>query len=221
MIQNSGVREHLGRRVVAPRLPNGCRRARHRLAGRGRPQHLRDEHDDEALSEAEPQESGFVPARLNHVGNRHDRQGRAGAEARRRQSRGEATPVGKPFQRVADRSAVNHARADAANRGAEVQQEQRVSHRVDDPCDAHEHAAAGDHDPRTKPVDQVAFDRDEPGLRQHEDREGELNRGAAPVVFLIDRPDEQRPPVLQIRDHDHADDAEEQLSPARRHVSPY
>ena len=36
------------------------------------------------------------------------------------------------------------------------------------------------------------------------------------MIFLIDRIDEKRPTVLQVRDHHHADDAEDELAPARR-----
>src|SRR5262249_15611112 len=51
-----------------------------------------------------------------------------------------------------------------------------------------------------------------------EDENGkrDLDRGPSPMIFLIDRIDEQRPAVLQVGDHHHADDAENQLSPARR-----
>ena len=42
-------------------------------------------------------------------------------------------------------------------------------------------------------------------------RECDLDRRAAPVVLLIDRVDEQRPSILQVGDHHHADDAEDQL----------
>jgi hypothetical protein len=35
------------------------------------------------------------------------------------------------------------------------------------------------------------------------------------MVFLIDRADKQRPTVLQVGDHHHAYDAEDQLAPAR------
>src|SRR5437588_8530442 len=62
----------------------------------------------------------------------------------------------------------------------------------------------------------LAFDRHQPGLGEHEDRERDLDRRASPMVFLIDRPDEQRPAVLQVGDHHHADDAEDELTPAGR-----
>ena len=79
-----------------------------------------------------------------------------------------------------------------------------------------EHSAAADHHLRTELVDQVSLDRYEPCLGQDEDREGDLNRRAAPMIFLIDRIDEKRPSILQVGDHHHADDAEDKLPPARR-----
>ncbi|MGY4435870.1 hypothetical protein ACVWWO_008347 [Bradyrhizobium sp. F1.13.1] len=52
-----------------------------------------------------------------------------------------------------------------------------------------------------------------PGFGDDEDGEGELDRGASPMVRVIDRIDEQRPAVLQVGDHRHADDAHDQLEP--------
>ena len=123
---------------------------------------------------------------------------------------------GNHFSALPTEAAVDDAGADAADRRADIEQEQRVGDRVDHPGDRDQHAAAADHDLRAELVDQVTLDRHQPGFGQHEDGEGHLDRGAAPVVFLIDRIDEQRPAVLQVGDHHHADDAEDQLTPARR-----
>src|SRR5438270_719584 len=79
--------------------------------------------------------------------------------------------IGKPLERVADAGPVDRARADAADRGREVQQEQRIGDRVDDPGDADQHAADEHHRTRPEAVDEVAFDRDQPGLGDDEDRE--------------------------------------------------
>ena len=65
---------------------------------------------------------------------------------------------------------------------------------------------------RSELVDQIAFERHQPSLGEDEDREGDLDRRAAPVIFLIDRIDEKRPAVLQVGDHHHADDAEDKLA---------
>ena len=127
---------------------------------------------------------------------------------------GEAAAIRKPFQRVADAGAVDRAGADAADDGGGVEQRQRVRVGIQHPGQRDHHAAEHDDDARAVFVDEPGFDRDQPGLGHHEDREGELDRGAAPVIFRVDRIDEQRPAVLQVRDHRHADDAHDELKPA-------
>ena len=73
---------------------------------------------------------------------------------------------------------------------------------------------AGYDDPaRPEAIDEVTFDRNEPSLDENEDSEGDLNGRATPVVFGIDRIDEQRPAVLQVRHACHADDADDELHP--------
>ena len=64
-------------------------------------------------------------------------------------------------------------------------------------------------------VDQVAFERQQPGLAQHKYREGELDGRPAPAMRPVDRQHEQRPAVLQVGDRHHANDAEDELAPAR------
>ena len=46
---------------------------------------------------------------------------------------------------------------------------------------------------RTPPIDEPTLDGHEPGLGQHEDCEGDLDRRTTPMVFLIDWIDEQCP----------------------------
>ena len=128
-------RQHLGRAVVTPRLLHSRRRRRHDLARLRGTQQERDKDHHEALPKAEPQECRFIAARLDHVGDRDYGQRRAGAEAGRSQPGRKAPPIRKPLQRVADRSAVNHSGADAADRGADIEQEQGVGHGVDHPGD--------------------------------------------------------------------------------------
>src|SRR5438552_3761582 len=69
---------------------------------------------------------------------------------------------------------------------------------------------------RAELVDEPAFDGHEPGLGRHEDREGDLNVGAAPMEPRVDRIDKVGPAVLQVRDHHHADDPCDQLKPTVR-----
>ena len=94
-----------------------------------------------------------------------------------------------------------------------IEKEERIRERVDHPCNGDQNAADADHHARPKLVDQIAFERNQPGLGQNEDREGDLDRGFAPMIFLIDGIDEQRPAVLQVGNHHHADDAGRQLAP--------
>jgi hypothetical protein len=43
-----------------------------------------------------------------------------------------------------------------------------------------------------------------------------LDCRSAPVKFLVDRVNEQRPSVLQVGDHSHAEDAADELAPTFR-----
>ena len=171
------------------------------------------EHD-QALPDAEIEERALIAAGRDHAGDRHHGDGGARAEAGRGRARGEAAAVRKPFQRVADAGAVDRAGADAGDDGGGVQHRQRVRVGIQNPGHRDHHAAEHDDDARAVFIDEPGFDRDQPGLGHDEDREGELDRGAAPVIFRIDRIDEQRPAILQVGDHRHADDAHDQLKPA-------
>ena len=62
-----------------------------------------------------------------------DGDGGAGAEARRRNAGGETASARKPFERVADASAVNTSRPNAAQRCRKIQKCQRISHGIDQP----------------------------------------------------------------------------------------
>src|SRR5438876_1011011 len=68
--------------------------------------------------------------------------------------------------------------------------------------------------PMQVPYTAPAFDRNQPGLSEDEDRKGDLDRSTPPMVLLVYRIDKQCPPVLQVSDHHHADDARQQLEPA-------
>jgi hypothetical protein len=58
-----------------------------------------------------------------------------------------------------------------------------------------------------------ASGRREPGLERDEDAERQLDVGDRPTVRLVHRLDKQRPAVLEIGDHHHAEDAEGELRP--------
>src|SRR6516164_8612012 len=122
-------------------------------------------------------------------------------------------PAGKPFQRIADAGSIHGARTDAADDSGGVEEGERVSAGVENPGERDHHAAEHDDDARAVFVDEPRLDRNEPGFGDDKDRERELDRGASPVILGIDRIDEQRPAVLQIGDHRHADDAHDELEP--------
>src|SRR5437773_353572 len=126
----------------------------------------------------------------------------------------EPAPVGKPFERVAHARAVYRSGADAADDGTRVQHRQRVRKRIDHPRRGDEHAGDDADELRPETVDEISLERDEPRLRQNEDGERHLNGRPPPVVPVVDRIDEERPTVLEVGDHRHADDAEDQLPPA-------
>ena len=182
---------------------------------RWRAQQEPDQHHHDALRQPEDDESGLVATAGDHVGDRHHRERRARAEAGGGQPGRKAALVGEPFQRVADGGAVDEPRPDPAERGRDVEQRQRAGEAVQHPGGADQHAAGADGEARPDAVDHVAGQRQQPGLAQDEDGEGDLDRRLAPVMRLIERRDEQRPAVLQVGDHHHADNAEDQLTPAR------
>jgi hypothetical protein len=117
----------------------------------------------------------------------------------------------KPLQRIADAGAVHRAGADAADRGGNIEHGQRIRDRVQRPGNADQNAANQHDNLGPEAIDEPAFDRHQPCLGKHKDAERHLDRGAAPMILLIDRRDEQRPAVLQVGDHHHADDADGEL----------
>ncbi len=180
--------------------------------------HHRDQEDARALQDAEEQERVLVAQALDHAGDRNDGHRGAGAESGRRQACGEPAPVREPLERVADASAVDATGSEPGDGGGEVQQRQGIRIGVEDPPCAGQHGAGGDDGTGAEPVDQPALDRHQPRLDDDEDRERQLDRRQSPVILRLDRIDEQRPTVLQVGDEAHADDAEDELSPAKGRV---
>ena len=179
-----------------------------------RPQQQRKQHDHDALAEAEIQERRLVAEIRDRLLDRDDGQRGTGPEPGSCQPGAQAAPVGKPFQCVADAGPVHGAGAGAADRRGDIEHGQRVRDRVQHPRYPDQDAAEHHHDLRPEPVHEPTLDRHEPGLGQHENAEGHLNGGAPPMMFIVDRQYEQRPAILQVGNHHHADDAEQQLQPA-------
>jgi hypothetical protein len=80
----------------------------------------RTEEHNQSLADTKPQEGRLVTMTVNHVTDRNNGQGRAGAECRRRQPGGQSATVGEPLERVAHAGAIHNAHASAADRGAQV-----------------------------------------------------------------------------------------------------
>ena len=151
---------------------------------------------------------------LNHGLDRRDRQRGARTEPGRGNTGREAAFVRKPLQSVADAGAIDAAGADACDDHTEVIAVQRGRFRVDDPTDRAQDAAQENHEARTVFVDEPAFDRHQPGLEEHKQRESPLDIGAGPSEFLLDVGDEEGPAILVVGDHHHRGDANGQLRPA-------
>src|SRR5262249_59707501 len=100
---------------------------------------------------------------------------RTSTETGSRQPSGKTAPIREPFEGIADRAPVDHAGADAADRSAQIEQPEGIGDRVDDPRNRDENAGTADHSTRTNLVDQVAFDRHQPGLRKTKNGEADLN----------------------------------------------
>jgi hypothetical protein len=151
--------------------------------------------------------------------DRHHRRGGAGAEARRRHARRQAAPPYKPFQRVAKAGAIDRTRANPRQHRGAIEHRQRVGAGVDHPTQRHQDAARHNHEAGAKPVHEPTFHRHQPCLGNDEDAECHLDGGAAPVMLLVYRVDEQVPTILQIGDHHHADDANDELGDGARTVA--
>ena len=125
-----------------------------------------------------------------------------------------AAPVGKPFDRVTHGGAVDETRADAAECGTDIEHHERCGDTIQHPGRTDQHAARAYGQFRADPVDHVTLKRQQPSFAQHEHGKGHLDGGAAPAGGVVDRQHEQRPAILQVRNHHHAQDADDQLAPA-------
>jgi len=151
----------------------------------------------------------LVPRALDHVGDGNDGGRGTRAEACRGQARRQSAPTGEPLHRVADARAVHGAGADTAEHRGEIEHPQGIGEGIDRPGEAAERAANDDHPSRPEAIDQVALSGHQPGLEQNEYGERDLDGSLGPMVLGPDGPDEQGPAVLQVGDHDHADQADD------------
>ncbi len=158
----------------------------------------------------------WKPLVLDHVLDGDHGQRRTRPEACRGNACRQSAPPGEPLQRVADAGPVDRACADAGDDLGNVVLGERAGIGIHDPADRTQDTAEENHDARTEFVDEPALDRHQPGLEQYEKRERDLDRGPVPTEFLLDVRHEKRPAVLQVGDHHHAGDADDELHPRIR-----
>jgi len=156
----------------------------------------------------------------DHLLNGNNSERRANAEACGGQSSGEAPAVGKPLECVANAGAVDSARAETPDDLSDVQHRERVCEGIEDPSEPGEEATREHHDPRPEAIDEVALGGHQPRFKQHEQRERHLDRRQAPTEFFADGNCEKCPAILEIGNHHHADDADDQLGPTGRIGNP-
>jgi hypothetical protein len=98
-----------------------------------------------------------------------------------------------------------------AHRRADIEAHQRGGLRIDDPGGADEDGAERNHHAGAELVDEVAFDRRQPGLYQHEQGEGDLDarrRAQGPNLSWISGTNSVQC-VLDVGGGDHADHADD------------
>ena len=147
------------------------------LSGLRRLQQRRQQNDDNALDEAEPQERRPVAISVDGVDDRDDGCCCTCAEAAGGQARCKPPAVSKPLQRIADTGAIDAAGTDARYDRRDIEHGKRRREAVQSPADGDDHAANHDDLLRPEFVHEPAFDRDQPGLREYENAERHLNCG--------------------------------------------
>ena len=169
-----------------------------------RAQKHRAKQHDQTLTQTEPQEGGFVALLRDHPGDWQNGQRGTGTETGGGDARRQTAAIREPLQCATHAGAVYGAGADTADGSRDVQKGERIGIGVHHPADAAQQTAEQNDNPWAVLVDEPAFDRDQPGFGQNEDGERDLNRGASPPIFVVHRLDEQRPTILQVGDHRHA-----------------
>ena len=178
------------------------------------PHELRDRDDHQALEDAGRDEGRLVPARLNRRRDDRNEQRRAAAEPGGDDAGRQPAAILEPFQRRPDRPAVHEGRSDARQAVQPVEHRQRGGVPQPRPAKTAQQPGGADEPSRPQTVDQPSIERLDPRLKQDEQRERELDVGQFPTGARLERLDEERPGILQVRDHDHRDQRHDQLKPA-------
>ena len=213
-------RQHRLWRIAVGGLDHLGRRGRRHLT-RQRPAHQPRQHkDDRALHQPEPEKRRRIAMSGDDCADRDNGQRGARAKARCGQPDGEPAAVGEPLYRIANAGCIDGAGADAGQHRPQIEHRQGAGARIDDPSDPDHDPAKGHHQPRpvfrADAVDDPALDRRQPGFERDKDAEGDLDVGDSPAMRHVHRMNEQGPAILQVGDHHHADDADDQLEPTVR-----
>ena len=155
-------------RVVAPlwATVGGLRGDLARAAARAAASDSSEDH--QALRDAEAEEGRLVAARLDHGRSGHRQRG-ARAEAGGGQPRGQPAPVREPLERVAHAGAVDRAGANAADRRGDIEQRRANRPTNSSPRRCRRGCRPPAPPARAEAVDEVALDRHQPRLGEHED----------------------------------------------------
>src|SRR5436190_3037483 len=144
--------------------------------------------------------------------------GERGAESIRagHQTYAQSASIREPFHRYADAAAVHGARTNSADRINDVESGQGIDEAGADPANRHQDAGEGNHQPRSKAIDQVSVDWEECSLRNDEECQRPLHGVEARVKYFRQVGGEECPGVLQIGDGQHREDAWQQDWPSTR-----
>jgi hypothetical protein len=207
------------RRVATRRLRYFWRGNADHLAGFGCPQNPGQDKNDPTLDQPKPKKCCFVARGGNNRSNWNDSQRSACTVTRRGKTDGQAAPIGKPLNGLTDASGIHGSASGAADHGTEIQHFEGLRIRIDNPTESDQDSAGRDHQlgpaSLAEAINNPTMYRREPGFEGDKDAERELDRCDRPAMRLVDGVNKKRPAVLQVGDQYHAQDAANELSPAR------
>src|SRR5262249_45977875 len=235
--------DELGGRVLTPALEHlRLHAGLGYFATPGRPQQRSEQYDDNALPQTEPEERVLealghrlhkdgdaeqrkIQQRLagNHVLDGCHGQRRTRAKSGGCQTCRQTALVGEPLERIADARAIDATRADPSDDLGGIETSGAAEGRgvgVHHPAEAGQDAADQNDQLWTPLVDEPALDGNEPCLEQDEQGKGDLDLRPLPVKCLLNIWNKERPTVLQVGDHHHADETDDELCPAKEIARP-
>src|ERR1039457_5406765 len=109
-----------------------------------------------------------IAGSMDHVLDWSDGHRGADAIGAGHDARAKSAVVGKPLQHVAGAAAINGAGADSTDRVPDVESGYRVGVAGTDPARAPQQAADPNDQPRPETINQIAFERNQPGFTEDE-----------------------------------------------------